>query len=147
MGVDDYIVDYKWSGYRYTEDRVGHEGFVISYATSASGKVYPMIRWCKLSKTLEIIANILTYVFFVLGMAISNVLIFLNYEIITMISNRTLILSGKYIKYSDWKWQYNIGIECNIGYKNFNITQVPKFYKYSFTVSINPFKKFEPKVG
>jgi len=37
------------------------------------------------------------------------------------------------------------GIEMNIGYKNFNIGEIPKYYRYSFTVSINPFKKFESK--
>ena len=35
------------------------------------------------------------------------------------------------------------GIEFNFGYKNFNIEEINKQYKYSFTVSINPFKKFE----
>lgn len=88
MGVDEVITDYKWDGNRYTEDRLGHEGFVISYATGLSGTVYPMLRWCKL-------------------------------------------------------WTKNYGIECNIGYKNFNIQEVGEHYKYSFTVSVNPFKRFE----
>jgi hypothetical protein len=48
MGVDDYIVGYKWKGNRYTEDRIGREGFVYSIATGSSGKKYEMIRWCKL---------------------------------------------------------------------------------------------------
>ena len=88
MGVDEEITDYRWTGFRYTEDRIGREGFVYSEAIGKSGKVYPMIRWCKL-------------------------------------------WAGKY------------GIECNIGYKNFNVEEYPKHYKYSFTVSVNPFKKFE----
>lgn len=88
QGVDEVITDYYWDGYRYTEDRIGREGFVISYAAGESGKVYPMLRWCKL-------------------------------------------------------WFKDYGIECNIGYKNFNIEQFPKHYKYSVTISINPFKKFE----
>lgn len=88
MGVDDYIVDYKWQGNRYTEDRIGKEGFVYSVATGSSGKRYEMVRWCKL-------------------------------------------------------WYKDYGIEMNIGYKNFNIQEVGRHYKYSWTVSINPFKKFE----
>jgi len=43
-------------------------------------------------------------------------------------------------------WYKDIGVEMNIGYKNFNVdvNKLPKRYKYSFTVSFNPFKKFEP---
>ena len=89
MGVNEVITDYKWSGNRYTEDRIGREGFVYSVATGESGKTYSMYRWCKLF-------------------------------------------------YKDY------GIEMNIGYKNFNIQELNKHYKYSFTVSINPVKKFEP---
>ena len=89
MGVNEVITDYKWVGNRYTEDRIGREGFVYSTATGKSGKKYDMYRWCKL--------------------------FFKNY-----------------------------GIEMNIGYKNFNIQDLNKHYRYSFTVSINPFKKFEP---
>lgn len=56
--------------------------------------------------------------------------------------------SGK--KYQMWRWcklwTGKYGIEMNIGYKNFNVQpkDLPKHYKYSFTVSINPFKQFEP---
>jgi len=89
MGVHDFIDDYKWKGNRYTEDRIGHEGFVWSTAIGVDGTEYHMYRWCKL-------------------------------------------------------WTKTHGIELNIGYKNFNIGKLPKYYKYSFTVSINPFKKFEP---
>jgi len=88
MGVDEDIIRVTWSGYRYTEDRIGREGFVHSIALGISGKKYHMWRWCKL-------------------------------------------------------WYKDIGIEMNIGYKNFNIQDVPKHYKYSFTISINPIKKFE----
>lgn len=88
MGVNETIISYSWVGNRYTEDKIGHEGFVYSEAIGASEKIYPMYRWCKI--------------------------LFKNY-----------------------------GIEANFGYKNFNIIDFPKFYKYSFTVSINPFKKFE----
>lgn len=88
MGVNEVITSYSWKGNRYTEDRVGHEGWCYSEAVGESGKVYPMFRWCKL-------------------------------------------------------WFGKYGIEMNIGYKNFNITEVGKKYTYSFTVSINPFKKFE----
>ena len=89
MGVDDFIEDYKWIGNRYTEDRIGREGFVYSRAYGTKG-TYDMYRWCKLF-------------------------------------------------YKDY------GIEMNIGYKNFNIQEVNKKYRYSFTVSINPFKKFEKR--
>ena len=89
MGVNETIVNYTWVGNRYTEDRVGREGFVYSEALGKSGKVYPMYRWCKL--------------------------LYKTY-----------------------------GIEMNLGYKNFNITEFPKAYHYSFTVSFNPFKGFEP---
>ena len=89
MGVNEEIVGYTWVGNRYTEDRIGHEGFVYSEALGVSGKVYPMYRWCKL--------------------------LYKTY-----------------------------GIEMNLGYKNFNITEFPKAYHYSFTVSFNPFKGFEP---
>lgn len=89
QGVNEVIVNYLWKGNRYTEDRIGREGWVYSEAVGASGKVYPMFRWCKL-------------------------------------------FVGEY------------GIECNIGYKNFCVQEVGKLYTYSFTVSINPFKKFEP---
>ena len=89
MGVYEVITSYTWKGNRYTEDRIGHEGFVYSEAVGASGKVYPMYRWCKL--------------------------LYKTY-----------------------------GIEMNLGYKNFNITEFPKAYHYSFTVSFNPFKGFEP---
>jgi hypothetical protein len=88
MGVNEVITSYSWKGNRYTEDRVGHEGWCYSEATGESGTVYQMFRWCKL-------------------------------------------------------WFGSYGIEMNIGYKNFNITEVGKKYTYSFTVSINPFKKFE----
>lgn len=89
MGVNEVITDYVWKGNRYTADTIGREGFVYSVATGASGKKYPMYRWCKLF-------------------------------------------------YKDY------GIEMNLGYKNFNIRELGKHYKYSFTVSINPIKKFEP---
>lgn len=89
QGVDETIVSYTWTGNRYTEDRIGREGYVHSVAVGESGKKYHMIRWCKL-------------------------------------------------------WYKGYGVECNIGYKNFNIKEVGKHYKYSFTVSINPFKRFEP---
>lgn len=89
MGVNETIVNYTWIGNRYTEDRIGREGFVYSEAVGASGKVYPMYRLCKL--------------------------LYKTY-----------------------------GIEMNLGYKNFNITEFPKAYHYSFTVSFNPFKVFEP---
>jgi len=91
MGVDEELVDYKWTGYRLTEDRIGREGFVHSTAIGKSGKKYEMVRWCKL-------------------------------------------------------WTKNRGIEFNFGYKNFNVqpNDLPKVYRYSFTVSINPIKKFEP---
>lgn len=55
--------------------------------------------------------------------------------------------SGK--KYQMWRWCKlwfsRYGIEMNIGYKNFNIQpkDLPKHYKYSFTVSVNPLKRFE----
>jgi len=58
-------------------------------------------------------------------------------------------VSGKQYRMIRWckLWYKDIGIEFNFGYKNFNINpkDLPKHYKYSFTVSINPFKKFEPK--
>lgn len=88
MGVNETIINYTWVGNRYTEDRVGREGFVYSEAVGQSGKVYPMYRWCKL--------------------------LYKTY-----------------------------GIEMNLGYKNFNITEFPKAYSYSFTIAFNPFKKFE----
>lgn len=88
QGVNETIVSYTWTGNRYTEDRVGREGYVHSVAVGESGKEYHMIRWCKL-------------------------------------------------------WYKGYGVECNIGYKNFNIKEVGIHYKYSFTVSVNPFKKFE----
>ena len=88
MGVNEVIASYTWIGNRYTEDRIGHEGFVYSEAIGESGKVYPMYRYCKLL-------------------------------------------------YKDY------GIEFNMGYKNFNIKEVGIHYKYSFTVSFNPLKKFE----
>ena len=88
IGVDAYIEQYTWQGYRYTKDTIGYEGFVYSEAVDSEGRIYPMYRWCKLF-------------------------------------------------YKDY------GIEMNIGYKNFNIGEVNKDYKYSFTVSVNPFKKFE----
>jgi len=57
--------------------------------------------------------------------------------------------SGK--RYHMWRWCKlwfsNYGIEMNIGYKNFNLsanTKFPKKCKYSFTVSVNPLKQFEP---
>ena len=89
MGVNEKIVEYTWKGNRYTEDRVGCEGWLYSEAKGESGKVYPLFRWCKM-------------------------------------------------------WLPGRGVEFGIGYKNFNIKEVPAFYTYSFTVSINPFKKFEP---
>ena len=88
MGANETIVNYTWVGNRYTEDRVGREGFVYSEALGESGKVYPMYRLCKL--------------------------LYKTY-----------------------------GIEINLGYKNFNITEFPKAYSYSFTIAFNPFKKFE----
>ena len=88
MGVDEVITSYTWKGNRYTEDSIGHEGYVYSEAIGLSGKVYPMIRWCRL-------------------------------------------------------WCCGYGIELNIGYKNFNVQELNQHYKYSFTVSVNPFKKFE----
>lgn len=88
MSVNEVITHYTWIGNRYTEDRIGREGYVYSEAIGISGKVYPMFRWCKLFTSTH-------------------------------------------------------GIELNIGYKNFNIQELNKHYKYSFTVSINPFKKFE----
>ena len=91
MGVNEKIVSYVWLGNKYTEDRIGKEGFVYSEATGESGKVYPMYRWCKLF-------------------------------------------------YKDY------GIEMNIGYKNFCIQDLNIPYQYSFTISINPFKKFEPQL-
>jgi len=53
--------------------------------------------------------------------------------------------SGKVYPMYRWcKLLYkDYGIEMNIGYKNFNIGDLNKHYKYSFTVSINPFKRFE----
>jgi len=147
QGVDEEIIDYQWDGYRHTEDRVGREGFVISYAIGESGKIYPMLRWCKLSKTLEVFRNVLYYIFFILGIILNNNLVFFRYDVANIVKNRKFSLSNEYIKYSDWKWESNIGIECNIGYKNFNIVEFPKHYKYSMTISINPFKKFESKVG
>lgn len=88
MGVNEVIMDYNYIGNRYTEDRIGYEGFLYSEAKGISGRVYPMYRWCKL-------------------------------------------------------FYKNYGIEANLGYKNFNIKELGVKYKYSFTVSINPFKKFE----
>ena len=88
QGVNEVIVAHTWHGNRYTEDRIGHEGYCYSVATGESGREYKMIRWCKL-------------------------------------------------------WNSSHGIEFNFGYKNFNIQEVNKHYKYSFTVSVNPFKKFE----
>jgi len=53
--------------------------------------------------------------------------------------------SGKVYQMFRWcKLFYkNYGIEMNIGYKNFCVQYLNIPYKYSFTVSINPFKKFE----
>ena len=55
--------------------------------------------------------------------------------------------SGKRYPMYRWckLWFKDIGIEMNIGYKNFNVhkEELPKFYRYSFTISINPFKRFE----
>lgn len=53
--------------------------------------------------------------------------------------------SGKVYPMFRWckLWFGDIGIELNIGYKNFNIKDVCEHYIYSFTVSVNPFKKFE----
>jgi len=36
----------------------------------------------------------------------------------------------------------NYGIKFDAGYKNFNITKVPKHYKYGFVLNFNPFKHF-----
>ena len=88
MGVNEVITSYSWKGNRYTEDRIGHEGWCYSEAIGESGKIYPMFRWCKL-------------------------------------------------------WFGKYGVEMNIGYKNFNVKDVGIKYTYSFTVSVNPFKKFE----
>ena len=88
MGVNAVITKYTWIGNRYTEDSIGHEGYVYSEATDINGNVYQMFRLCKL-------------------------------------------------------WYKGYGVELNIGYKNFNIQEVDRYYKYSFTVSFNPFKKFE----
>ena len=48
QGVNEVIIDYVWKGNRYTEDRIGHEGYCYSTAMGASGKEYKMFRWCKL---------------------------------------------------------------------------------------------------
>ena len=62
----------------------------------------------------------------------------------------SVAISGSGKKYYMYRWcklfYKDYGIEMNIGYKNFNIevNDLPKHYKYSFTISVNPFKKFEP---
>ena len=54
-------------------------------------------------------------------------------------------VSGKVYPMFRWckLWCCGYGIELNIGYKNFNVQELNQHYKYSFTVSVNPFKKFE----
>ena len=56
--------------------------------------------------------------------------------------------SGK--KYQMWRyaklWYKDRGLLINIGYKNFNVKpkDLPKLYKYSFTLCISPLKQFHP---
>jgi len=43
-----------------------------------------------------------------------------------------------------WKYPFiKYGIKCNIGWKNFNVSELPKHYKYTFTILVNPFKTFK----
>jgi len=62
--------------------------------------------------------------------------------------SRAIGVSGKNYDMYRWckLWSKTHGIEMNIGFKNFNVNvnHLPKKYVYSFTVSVNPFKKFEP---
>lgn len=125
MGVNEEIVGYSWHGNRYTEDRVGHEGFVYSEAIGVSGKVYPMIRWCKLSKVAEYISNTLRLIWYV------------------CVYVYRFLRIGDFEKFG-FTYVHNVGVEMNIGYKNFNVQEVPAKYSYSFTVSFNPLKRFEP---
>jgi len=36
----------------------------------------------------------------------------------------------------------NYGIKANIGWKNWNVNETGKYYQYTFTVVVNPFKEF-----
>jgi len=43
-----------------------------------------------------------------------------------------------------WKYPFvNYGLKCNIGWKNWNVHKVNSYYRYTFTLLINPFKKFK----
>ncbi len=47
MGIDATIRNYKWKGYRYTDNSKGNDGWIYSVATTEDGKKYPMFRYCK----------------------------------------------------------------------------------------------------
>ena len=140
MGVDEVVVDYKWEGFRYTEDRIGKEGFVYSEATGLSGEVYPMYRWCKLFKTSEVIYNILTFIGSCYNYIEQNVIGV--YKLVKELLLEGTLDTNRFKKF-EFAWETGIGIEANIGYKNFNVVEVGKHYVYSFTVSVNPIKRFE----
>jgi len=124
MGVNEVISSYVWAGNRYTEDRVGKEGWCYSEAIGESGKVYMMFRWCQMFKISEIVRNIMSFIAY------------------TVMYVYTAVRTKHLDKFS-YTYLRNVGIECFLGYKNFNIKEVGVLYKYSFTVSINPIKKFE----
>lgn len=126
-------------GNRCTEDRIGHEGAIYSEAIGESGTVYPMFRWCKLSKWFEYSANVFSFVYCVIMYPINLIINFIL-AVYHLIIYRIWNLWYSPFGYS---YLYNVGIEMNIGYKNFNIKEVGVPYKYSFTVSINSFKRFE----